>query len=260
MSEISLICLDFDGTIMVYDEAPGFFHPAAIETLNSLAGLGVSWCTNSGRDMEGQGRILEASRARGLRHLPAALLCSESLIFERRNGDYAPSEPWNSSALQLQSRLHEKVQSVIRPRLADWAARFQPDEYIGSGYTVFNVVDEGDRPLGLASEVEAALCDVPEVMVTRNGGWVAILPTQLGKGNVLRGYLDRAGIRHDRALAVGDHFNDLNMLDGSVTPHVGCPGSAVGEVVRTVRNAGGYVARAEGPEGTVEVIRYYLGM
>jgi hydroxymethylpyrimidine pyrophosphatase-like HAD family hydrolase len=260
MTEISLICLDFDGTIMVYDETPGFFHPAAIEILNALAERGVCWCTNSGRDMEGQARILEASRARGLRHLPAALLCSESLIFERRNGGYAPSEPWNSSALDLQGRLHEQVQAVIRPRLPDWGARFQPDQYIGAGYTVFNVVDAEDRPLRLAGEVEAALRGVRDVMVTRNGGWVAVLPTQLGKGNVLRGYLDRAGIAHHRALAVGDHFNDLNMLDGSVTPHVGCPGSAVGDVVRAVSEAGGYVARAEGPEGTVEVIRHYLGL
>jgi hypothetical protein len=37
MSDIRLVCLDFDGAITVYDAPPGVFHPAAIEMLNGLA-------------------------------------------------------------------------------------------------------------------------------------------------------------------------------------------------------------------------------
>lgn len=260
MAKLSLVCLDFDGTVVVYDEEPGFFHPAAIETINLLADRGVAWCTNSGRGSDSQLQILDLSRLRGLRHMPDALLCSESLIYCQRNGSYVPSEPWNTLARHRLASFHRKVQTAIRPRMAEWIQRYGLDAYVGEGYTSFSVVDEEDRPVLLLAELEAAVRDVPRAMVTRNGGWLVVLPDDLGKGNVLRGYMKARGASPETTLAVGDHLNDLSMLDGSAAHYVGCPANAVADVVRTVRGAGGYVARAEGAEGTVEIIQHYLGL
>lgn len=260
MGKLSLVCLDFDGTVVVYDEEPGFFHPAAIKEINGLAERGVAWCTNSGRGSESQLQILELSRLRGLQHMPDALLCSESLIYRRRNGSYVPCEPWNTLARRRLASFHRKVQAVIRPRMAEWSQRYAPDAYVGEGYTSFSVLDDNDRPRLFLAELEAAVRDVPRAMVTRNGGWLVVLPDDLGKGNVLRGYLKARGTTPEAALAVGDHFNDISMLDGTAARYVGCPANAIADVVRTVTGAGGYVARAAGAEGTVEIIQHFLGL
>ena len=259
MSDIRLICLDFDGTILVYDEKPGFFHPAAINMLNGLVDRGIAWCTNSGRDAEGQMKILELSCARGLRHMPAVLLCSESFIFEWRDGTYAPSEPWNSTAKKTLRRFHRMVQKTVRPKLDDWIARYRPEVYIAEEYTTFNIVDADDQPLRFHGEIGAAIRGIPGAVVSRNGGWISIMPAELGKGNTLLGYLRLAGLQSDQALAIGDHLNDINMLNGTAARHVACPANAMAEVVNAVTVAGGYVARAVGPEGTVEAMRHFLG-
>ena len=259
MSDIRLICLDFDGTIMVYDEPPGFFHPAAIDMLNGLVERGIAWCTNSGRDAEGQMKILELSRARGLRHMPAVLLCSESFIFEQRDGTYAPCEPWNSTARKTLRRLHQVVQKSVRPKLDDWIARYRPEVYIGEEYTTFNVVDADGQPLRFHGDIEAAIRGIPRAVVSRNGGWISILPEELGKGNILIEYLRLAGLQNANALAIGDHLNDINMLNGSAARHVACPANAMAEVAEAVSAAGGYVAKADGPEGTVEAVGHFLG-
>ena len=260
MSDIRLICLDFDGTIMVYDEPPGFFHPAAIDMLNGLVEREIGWCTNSGRDAEGQMKILELSRARGLRHMPAVLLCSESFIFEPRDGTYAPSEPWNSAAKKTLRRFHRVIQEAVRPELDDWIARYRPEVYIAEEYTTFNVAETDGQPSRFHAEIEAAIRGIPNTVVSRNGGWISVLPEELGKGNTLLGYLRLAGLQAGNALAIGDHLNDINMLNGNAARHVACPANAVAEVVDAVTIAGGYVAKAAGPEGTVEAVRHFLGM
>jgi hypothetical protein len=117
MSDVHLISLDFDGTIMVYDEPPGFFHPEVIDALNALEARGVAWCTNSGRDRADQERVLAACYARGLRHRPVALLCSESVIFEQQGSAYHPAEPWNSNVHARLVTLQRQVQALLEPEL-----------------------------------------------------------------------------------------------------------------------------------------------
>jgi hydroxymethylpyrimidine pyrophosphatase-like HAD family hydrolase len=259
MSPIKLVCLDFDGTVMVYDEEPGFFHPDAIAAINKLCDAGVEWCTNSGRTFEGQMEILDLTRRKGLRHMPSAMICSESYLYERRNGGYVGAEPWNGRARKRLVAYHVQVQTVICRHLDDWRIRYRPDVYMGEEYTAFNVMDTNGTADRFYAEVGAAVAGIAGGMATRNGGWVVLLPEEVGKGNVLRAYLALRGWSAEHALAVGDHFNDLSMLDGSSARFVGCPANAVTEVAETVAKAGGCVAGSEGAQGTVEVMRFFLG-
>jgi hydroxymethylpyrimidine pyrophosphatase-like HAD family hydrolase len=259
MPRVHLVCLDFDGTVMAYDEKPGFLHPAVVEVLNGLKELDIAWCTNSGRGEENQRQILDMSAARGLKHLPAALLCGESLIFKRRGAEYLPSEPWNSAVRRHLRSFHRRVQHLIKGKLEDWTARYQPTVYTGEEYTTLLVGEEENKPERLFGELRKwVLASVPRSMVSRNGGWMTILPDHLGKGRVLETYVGGSGFSREETLAVGDHFNDISMLDGSAVECVGCPGDAIPDVIRAVSDAGGYVAQAGGPEGAVEVIRHFL--
>jgi hydroxymethylpyrimidine pyrophosphatase-like HAD family hydrolase len=256
---IALVCLDFDGTVVIYEDSRTFFHAAAIQALNRLEDSGVRWCTNSGRDDRNQVEILENSRARGLRHMPEALLCSESFIFIAGADDYVSLESWNHSAQKRLGHFHRHVQAVLRHRLDDWDARYHPQTYIGPQYTVFRVEDVNAQTGCFHAELCVALSGIAHARVSRNGSWLSVLPEHLGKGNVLRNYLRVTRTQPERVLAIGDHLNDLGMLDGSAAELVGCPANAVPEVMRAVAGAGGFVAGREGAEGTADVIGHFMG-
>lgn len=255
MPDLRLIALDFDGTIMVYDEPPGYFHPEVIVALNALEARGVAWCTNSGRDRADQERVLAACYARGLHHRPAALICSESLIFEQAGGTYQPAEPWNSGVHSRLVTLQRSVQQLLEPELEHLHRRHRGCAvYLGEHFTAFFVPGGDEGALALHQHLEALLGGLPDCMLTRNGGWVAVLTQGLGKGNTLAEYGRRRGLAADHILAVGDHFNDLSMLNGTAARHVGCPDNAIGAVKEAVRAAGGHVAGRAGPLGTLDVM------
>lgn len=257
---IRLLCLDFDGTIMTYEETPAAIHPAVVRALNAAAALGIAWCTNSGRTAEDQQDVLGRARDRGLVHLPAALLCGERLIFRRDREDYVAHEPWNTTVREQARRLHETVRRALAPVLPELRERFAPEFHWGDEYTAFLMADVEQRPQRCFERLRDVLAPLPDAVVLRNGGWVNILPRMAGKGNVLREYARAASYRPDEILAVGDHQNDLSMLDGGPARHCGCPADAYPEILATVRTAGGKVADIPGPGGTLQVMRHYLGL
>lgn len=256
---IRLLSLDFDGTLLDYPPEGAILHAEAIDLLNELGDRGVQWCVNSGRSFSDQFAIVEASRAAGLRNLPNALLCMESLIYEREGGTIRALEPWNSEMTATLRDLQEQVSLRIGPRVDAIRDRYTDDIYLNELYSAFNVPDVNDLPLALERELKEWLDGVPGAHVTRNGCWVAVISTRAGKGNVLTAFGRRAGFTREEILAVGDHMNDLPMLDGKHAAYVGCPGNAVFEVKDAVRGAGGLVASEHGPLGTVEVIRAFCG-
>ncbi len=258
--DIRCIVLDFDGTILDYGDPPVFFDAAVVEILNDLPGRDILWCANSGRDFEDQQRVLARSVEMGLRHLPDALICSESMIFLRDDDDsFVPLEPWNSSVTDALLSFHRDVQKELEPFLGLIRETYRPDPIVWHELGTAFLIDDGDRkPRKLFHDLLNYLAPLPDAMVTMNGGWVAVHMHQLGKGNALAEYARARGFTADQLLAVGDHLNDLNMLNGRPARHVGCPGDAVPEVRQAVRKAGGIVGSLPGPTGTVDVLRSYL--
>lgn len=253
---IRLVCLDFDGTAVDYDADKTFFHAGVIEQLNRLGHSGVEWCTNSGRSREDQENILRCSEACGLRHLPAAMLCSEAFIFCRgQDGRYVALEPWNSIAQTVLREFHASVQSVLSGRLESWRGQYDVDVRLGAEHTVFCVEGDESRVDAFSAQLAQALAGLPRISITRNGGWVVVLPDSMGKGNVLQGYMSSRGLARDDVLAIGDHLNDISMLNGAVARWVACPSDARAAVVETVRAAGGRVASLPGPLGTAEILK-----
>lgn len=254
--DIRLICLDFDGTAVAYDGDITFFHPAVVGELNRLGGMGVEWCTNSGRSKEDQERILRESRIRGLRHMPSAILCSEAFIFDKgTDSEYTAREPWNSMALRQLTSFHARVQKLLSPSLAEWQRIFEADVRVGPDHTVFCIPGEDARVDAFCGELSLALDRFSGFVITRNGGWVVVLPENMGKGNVLDLYRRERGFRYEEVLAVGDHLNDISMLDGRAARWVACPSDAQPPVVKAVERARGWVAAMPGPLGTAELLK-----
>lgn len=254
------VCLDFDGTIMEYEGDRGWFHPAVIECLNDIEKLGVRWFTNSGRGIKNQLEVLELSVKRGLIHLPEKMICGESFIYDRAGNSYVDREPWNTRTRAYLYEFHEEVQRRLSGSLAVWMEKYAPKQtYVREDATVFLVDPAGDHPAALSSEMAACLEDMPQAEVSINGGYVFAIPEFLGKGRVLAESLAHDRARLARTLAIGNDQNDIPMLDGQSAALAGCPADAAEEVIRTVREADGYVSSLPGPSGTIAVIEHYLG-
>jgi hydroxymethylpyrimidine pyrophosphatase-like HAD family hydrolase len=255
---IRLLSLDFDGTILDYPDNGPVLHPAIIQILNELSHRGIAWVANSGRSLEELKTIVGASVPCGLWNLPQAFLCLECMIFECQGPALRGVEPWNSDMVQILRELHSRVRVALEPRLDEIRERFTDEICLAELYASFRLPEPNHKPAELCDQLRAWLRDVEGVAMTRNGSWVAIHSARAGKGNVLRAYAARTGFEYDEILAIGDHFNDITMLDGTAAGHVGCPADALDEVKDAVRVAGGHVAEREGPLGTAEVIRKYL--
>ena len=65
------------------------------------------------------------------------------------------------------------------------------------------------------------------------------------------------GIPRGEVLAIGDHLNDIPMLDGSAAAMVACPANAVDEVKEAVAGAGGYISPFPWGEGVADAIRHF---
>jgi len=259
MSAISLVCLDFDGTIMRYDPTE-HFHPEIIGALNAFELAGLEWVAHSGRTYESQLEIVShCMAAHGLRHRPAAICHHECFIHVRDGDTYAPLEAWNRQALCWLEAIDVQVQAPpFRDKLDELIHTFSPTVYRREKVNIFHLPGPDDERLPFVHALNAALQDIPFAATVCNGEWITINDARLGKGNVLKAYLEYRELHPSCVLAAGDHENDLSMLDGGVTPHVACPGNAYPPVREAVKRAGGYVASAHGPEGTLEAFGFYL--
>ena len=245
---------------MRYDDPPDHVHPDVIAALNRLAEAGVAWIANSGRTLEGQLEIIGHSiDERGLSQWPDAVLHSECYVHMREDGHYVPLSDWNDQAERWLQQVQQSLRGDYKLELEALIDHHRPNGVYHRGdATVFHVQGEESGRLAFITALESFLAPIPDAHIVHNGEWIAIVHRRLGKGNIVRAYLAARGLAGDAVLTVGDHGNDLSMLDGSVTPYVACPGDAYAPVQSAVRAAGGYVASAPGPHGTLEALRHYF--
>jgi len=122
--------------------------------------------------------------------------------------------------------------------------------------------------VGLATETDLQMdrvCDflerervrVPGFQFMRNTIYVRFCHEAYSKGTAL-GELGRlTDIPAECILAVGDHYNDIPMLDGRHARYVACPANAMDAVKVTVRRAGGYIASTTCGHGTLAALRHF---
>lgn len=256
---IKHVFLDFDGTIMVYDEEPGYFHPKVIEKLNTFPACGITWYTNSGRTREGQRQVLELSRKHGLTCMPEALICGESYIYLRAGDEYVEQKIWNTEAKNIQTAFHAGVQRILRPRLAEFARYVPADKtFLTDMGTYFYIDDLHPDYQTVAGMLRDVILQAGGGLLVKNGPWLFAQPNELNKGRALREFMEKNDLPSHQVLAVGDHENDLSMLDGTSAGKTGCPASAIPEVRLLVSSGNGYVSPLEGPLGTLDVLCHYL--
>ena len=109
----------------------------------------------------------------------------------------------------------------------------------------------------VASRIVEAASDVPEFSFNRNDVWMRFAHRDIHKGSSLAELARLLGIPRGEVLAIGDHHNDIPMLDGAAAGMVACPGNAVAEVKKLVKSQGGYVSPHPWGEGVADAIRHF---
>lgn len=85
-----------------------------------------------------------------------------------------------------------------------------------------------------------------------------ILPPGCSKGSALRRHAERKGIRREEILAIGDNWNDLEMLESAGRPIVMANGAP--DLVASARARGWEIAPANDLDGVAQIIEGVLAL
>ena len=252
---IRLLSTDFDGTLVDHDCAPAV-APALYETLERLRRCGVAWAVNTGRDLD---FILHGLSEFHFPVEPDYILTNEREIFHRNErGEWQDYGEWNRRCIDAHDSLFETESELLERVL-----RFAETEIRSE--TIY----EKNRPVGLKGADDEAIDRFIEYLhaqrapdslfhYQRNTVFLRFCHAHYSKGTALGELCRLTGISPHETFSVGDHHNDLSMLDGRFARWAAAPVNAIDEVKETVRKAGGYVASSRCSEGVLEALHHFF--
>jgi len=247
-ASLRLICTDFDGTIAEADGQP--ISPLFFERLIAWRNLGpLYWIINTGRTFE---NLMEELARRNVPIWPDWAVAMEREIWLVRDKRGVGWFEWNRKCEVLHAQLFESVHPVWK-LVEDYIVR----------HTKAQLVEDAGSPIGIiasceeeADEISAFMTPLlqnwPTLVAVRNSIYFRFSHKFYHKGVCLEAIASGLGVQPQQIFVVGDHLNDLPMMERRYAGHLACPGNAVDEVKEKIRAEGGYVATAEVAEGTVE--------
>ena len=253
---IRLLSTDFDGTLIGHEPDARTAESLA-SALRLLRDRGAAWAVNTGRQLW---FALEGLEHAHLPHDPDFVLSSEKDIFRRLGeGDWEAFGEWNAHTERRTVDLFDRASHVLAAIRA-LSARDKSVEILYENGRVAGLMTADPATMDrVVDEVKALAADVPEFSFNRNTVWMRFTHREIHKGSALSELARLLAIPRDEVLAIGDHHNDLPMLDGSAAAMVACPQNAVDEVKDAVRAAGGYISAYPWGEGVADAIRHFSG-
>jgi len=251
---IRLLSTDFDGTLIGHE--PDARTAASLTAaLRDLRARGAVWAVNTGRQLW---FALEGLEHAHMPHDPEFVLSSEKDIFRRvGEGDWEAFGDWNTQTEQRTLELLGRAGHVL-DAVRGMADRESSVEILYENGRVAGLMTADPATMDrVADKVRALAADVPDFSFNRNMVWMRFTHREIHKGSALSELARLLGIPREEVLAIGDHHNDIPMLDGSAAAMVACPANAVGEVKDLVRAGGGYVSPYSWGEGVADAIRHF---
>lgn len=251
---IRLLSTDFDGTLIGHE--PDARTAASLSAaLTDLRKRGAVWAVNTGRQLWFALEGLEHAR---LPHDPEFVLSSEKEIYRRvEEGSWEAFGDWNARSEERTVDLFSRAEHVLAA-IREMTAREDGIEILYENGRVAGLMTSDAPTMDLvAARIREAAADVPEFSFNRNDVWMRFAHREIHKGSSLSELARLLGISRAEVLAIGDHHNDIPMLDGSAAAMVACPANAVDEVKRVVRANDGYVSPHPWSEGVADAIRHF---
>jgi hydroxymethylpyrimidine pyrophosphatase-like HAD family hydrolase len=261
---ILLISTDFDGTLVEHGN-PAPFAPLLVEVLHALRRQGVRWAINTGRTMP---MLAEALESFAMPIHPDFALTSEREVFRPASdgsGAWEDFGDWNERC----ARVHREFFADAAPVLEELLTFLKRETGARPVYDTRARGAEGTPEIaGLVAQSEQEMDEVvrfieplkarlPDLGYQRNTVYLRFCHAGYDKGVTLSELGRLIGVPPESRFAVGDHHNDIPMLNGIHARHVACPANSVGEVKQVVSKAGGYVAESAYSAGVIEALRFY---
>ncbi len=254
MSRVRLLSTDFDGTLVGHP-SDGRCSPAFAEALQNHHAQGGQWAINTGRGLE---HIIEGIEIFAPPVLPDFLLVHERDIFRRIDRGWVSHGDWNASCHQRHAELYQRAGELFA----------LIEQMAAESNNTITILYEDDVPAGLvtsneevmekvARRIEEVAVRLPEFGYQRNFIYLRFCHRDYHKGSALEELCRLENIPRDEVFAVGDHHNDLSMLDGVHAGMTACPANAIELVKETVLRAGGYVAEKPWADGVAEALEFY---
>lgn len=256
MNNLKLLATDFDGTLVGFDTNESCEESLAIE-LEKISRDGIIWTINTGRPFD---ILLE-----GLEHFnspikPDYIITDERhLYYPSDDGSWKSLGNWNEECDFLHDKLFQTCGSFFE-QIHDLIA-----EYDGA---VRIHRDAQGTPEGLLAQHGALLDEIGERLLQhehrpddflfqRSDTHLRFCHQFYNKGSTLAELSRLVSIKADYILAIGDHHNDLAMLDNRVASMVACPSNAHEAVKKKVLQLQGHVSEYPAGKGTSEAISRY---
>ena len=251
---LQLISTDFDGTLHADYENPAV--PLDLQALlGDLQQRGVKWVINTGRDLSS---VMEGIARARMSVKPDYLVTVERDIFIHVDSQYEPCAAWNDGCKRAHADLFARVRPDV-PRLVNWISqRFEASLYEDEFSPFCLVAESVSDADAIQKHLEDYCAAVPELVVVRNDVYARFSHEAYNKGTALAEIARQLGVERESVFAVGDHFNDLPMLDGKFAACVAAPDNAVPEVKDLVRRQQGYVSHQPWGHGVARALEFFL--
>jgi len=247
-----LLAFDFDGTLASPDVSP-IVPTDFFQTIRDLREVKKAfWGINTGRSLM---QTLEGINEAHFPFLPDYIIAREREIYTpNRFGRWLPVKDWNKHCDKEHTKLFRKHRRLLKS-MRGWIEKEteavwgeQEGEPAGMVASSVSEMDHILERIRQESENAAML------NYQRNGVYLRFSHDDYHKGSALAELGRLIGISPERTFAIGDSYNDLDMLDVTIANHLACPSNACEEVKQQVLKLGGYRANTAAGQGAIEVI------
>ena len=251
---IRLISTDFDGTIHDPSVAPPI-PPELVDRIHAVHKSGTKWVLNTGRELHD---VVAKIRSLQVGHFPDFIVTVERQIYHRSQDDYLDHADWNMAChAEHQALFAEAVDSLNHIR--QWVeARFTARLYSDSWSPLCIVAMHSSDADHIHQWVMEECRRVPSLSVMRNTHYFRFNHVRYTKGTALGEIARLLRMDRDEVFAIGDHYNDIPMLDGTHAAWVAAPSNAIPEVKAVVSRAKGYLAARPYGLGVVDALNFFL--
>ncbi|MBC8127263.1 MAG: HAD-IIB family hydrolase [Gloeobacteraceae cyanobacterium ES-bin-144] len=256
-SPSAILSFDFDGTL----HDPAGDPPVPNEFFETVRRLRkakqVAWGINTGRSME---YVVEGLIESRFPFLPDWVVARErEIYFPNNSGGWMAHEVWNKPCREEIHGLFTRVAGLLG------RIRREIEEHTGAQWLEM----EGE-PAGLISRTEAEMewivgriaplvATEPQLAWQRNSIYLRFGHRDYQKGSSLSEIARLYQLSAAACFAMGDSYNDVEMLDPTHAGMAACPGNSVDEIKAIIRANGGLVTEASYGKGAVEALTHFFG-
>lgn len=249
---IQLASTDFDGTLFCEFDVPPF--PDELQSiLQEFQNAGGKWAINTGRDLAS---LLEELARCDVAVQPDYVVAVEREIHAREGSQFKPHLRWNAECTAKHELLAMRIQDDL-PAISSWIQNQTRASAFGDRYSPLAVIASDNEEMDeIQARVLAMTETIPEVAWMRNDVYARLCHSDYSKGTALLEIERLLGISPDVVFAIGDHLNDLEMLDTEIAAFVAAPSNSVREVKEHVLQIGGRISEFSHGQAVASELRW----